>query len=652
MGLLFPIGLIFLALAIPIIIFYLLKVKREDLAVSSSFLWRKVIEDKQANAPWQKLQKNWLLLLQLLLLILFVFILSRPFFTSEARAAGNIVVLLDASAGMQATDIAPNRFEKGKEEVRSLIEGMGNNDKMTLVLMRSYPEVLVSSSSNKGDLRAALEKAKVTSEPVNARGAVTLAAANADRNPGTTVVVVSNGSFARDDTLPPLRAKVSYVKIGTSNENQAITALRVRESGVSPQLYIGLHNYAADAAKVSLEVTINNKPFENPREVDLAAGGKVDLTLVNLPTDSRLITAKITPVGGGKDYLSVDNQAWTVRGAATPQRILVVTTGNTFLETVLKLLPNYKIFQTDPTEFPNLKDRNNYDLYIFDKYSPDVLPAQGGIFMIDPTNSALFPVSATVNTPVITNFDKNDPILRYTEPNIISIAQVNQYEVPTWARVVASDANKVPLIIAGERQGQRVVVMGFNLNNSDLAVSYQFPILLTNVLGWLQPLGAVGTVTEVNPGEPVSFSIGTTNEQITVQPPRGGATILKPTNNVAAYTETFETGVYSVTRRLQATPVAGTAGRPTILNDNFVVNLFSESASKIEPLDELGLQGIVNPGQTTSSVKTEQEFWQYIALVALVLLLLEWYIFYKGFRLPFGKRGEKSTTLKTKGRVG
>jgi Ca-activated chloride channel homolog len=651
MGLLFPIGLVFLALSIPIIIFYLLKVKREDLAVSSSFLWRKVIEDKQANAPWQKLQKNWLLLLQLLLLILLVFILSRPFFTSEARAAGNIVVLMDASAGMQATDVAPNRFSKAKDEVRSLIDGMGNNDKMTLVAMRSYPEVLVSSSSNKGDLRNALEKVKVTSEPVNARGAITLAAANADRNPGTTVVVVSNGSFARDDTLPPLRAKVSYVKIGANNENQAITALRVREAGVSPQLYVGLHNYALNPAKVSLQTSINNKVFDT-REVDIAASGKIDLTLTNLPSDSRLITAKLTTVGDGKDFLAVDNQAWTVRSAATPQRILVVTTGNTFLETVLKLLPNYRIFTSDPADYATLKDKNSYDIYIFDKFSPDVLPAQGGVFMIDPTNSSLFPVTSTVNAPVITNFDKNDPILRYTEPNIISIAQTNQYEVPTWARVVASDANKNPVIIAGERQGQRVVLVGFNLNNSDLAVSYQFPILLTNIMGWLQPLGAVGTVTEVNPGEPVSFSLGTANEQITVQSPVGGALVLKPTNNVAAYTETFVTGVYSVTRRLQATPVANSQGRPNILNDNFVVNLFSESASRIEPLDELGLQGIVNPGQTTSSVKTEQEFWQYIALAALILLFLEWYIFYRGFRLPIGKRGEKSTTLKPKGRAG
>jgi len=85
-GLLIPFALGLLALAVPIVVLYLLKVKREDLTVSSNFLWRRVLEDKQANAPWQKLQKNWLLLLQLLLLFLLVFTLTRPFFEAEAQA--------------------------------------------------------------------------------------------------------------------------------------------------------------------------------------------------------------------------------------------------------------------------------------------------------------------------------------------------------------------------------------------------------------------------------------------------------------------------------------------------------------------------------------------------------------------------------------
>src|SRR4029453_16820908 len=104
MGILLPAALALLALAIPIIIFYMLRLRREELNVSSELLWRRALQDRTANAPWQRLRRNLLLLLQLLLLVLLVASLARPFLFSDAPAAGNIVVVLDASASMQARD--------------------------------------------------------------------------------------------------------------------------------------------------------------------------------------------------------------------------------------------------------------------------------------------------------------------------------------------------------------------------------------------------------------------------------------------------------------------------------------------------------------------------------------------------------------------
>src|SRR3954454_15402841 len=104
MGILLPAALVLLALAIPIIIFYMLRLRREELQVSSSLLWRRALQDRTANAPWQKLRRNLLLLVQLLLLLLLVLSLARPFLFTKSAAAGNLVVVLDASASMQATD--------------------------------------------------------------------------------------------------------------------------------------------------------------------------------------------------------------------------------------------------------------------------------------------------------------------------------------------------------------------------------------------------------------------------------------------------------------------------------------------------------------------------------------------------------------------
>ena len=68
MNFLAPVALA-LGLLLPVIVaFYLLKLRRTEHQISSTYLWRKMIRDVEANAPWQKLKPNLLLFLQLLFL--------------------------------------------------------------------------------------------------------------------------------------------------------------------------------------------------------------------------------------------------------------------------------------------------------------------------------------------------------------------------------------------------------------------------------------------------------------------------------------------------------------------------------------------------------------------------------------------------------
>ena len=102
------------AAAIPVVIvFYLLKRKRVVKLVSSTLLWQKFLAETQASAPFQKLRKNWLLILQIILLTLAVLALSRPYFSTKAKPAQRRVVILDASASMQATDETPVALREG-----------------------------------------------------------------------------------------------------------------------------------------------------------------------------------------------------------------------------------------------------------------------------------------------------------------------------------------------------------------------------------------------------------------------------------------------------------------------------------------------------------------------------------------------------------
>ena len=70
MNFLAPIAFWFAATLPIVVVFYLLKRKRVVKLVSSTMLWQKFLAETQANAPFQRLRHNWLLLFQLLLLVL------------------------------------------------------------------------------------------------------------------------------------------------------------------------------------------------------------------------------------------------------------------------------------------------------------------------------------------------------------------------------------------------------------------------------------------------------------------------------------------------------------------------------------------------------------------------------------------------------
>src|SRR4051812_31667894 len=91
-------------LAIPaLLVLYFLKLRRREIPISSTLLWRKAIQDLQVNSPFQKLRRNLLLLLQILLLLLLALALSRPV-ANYTKAAGSMnVILIDRSASMSAT---------------------------------------------------------------------------------------------------------------------------------------------------------------------------------------------------------------------------------------------------------------------------------------------------------------------------------------------------------------------------------------------------------------------------------------------------------------------------------------------------------------------------------------------------------------------
>src|ERR1051325_6966758 len=116
------------AIAIPaLVILYFLKLRRREMEVSSTLLWKKAIQDLQVNAPFQKLRRNLLLVLQLAMLLALCVALTRPvtFLTRSARKS--TVILIDRSASMNANDIENGkrtRLEEAKRQAKDLVSTM------------------------------------------------------------------------------------------------------------------------------------------------------------------------------------------------------------------------------------------------------------------------------------------------------------------------------------------------------------------------------------------------------------------------------------------------------------------------------------------------------------------------------------------------
>ena len=130
------------AITLPVVvIFYLLKRRRVERLVSSTVLWDRFLNETQASSPFQKLRHNWLLIIQLILLALAVFALTRPYFAGKMEGGRFIVTILDVSASMQATDVSPSRLSQAKAALSKVIDSMFDNDRMVVLLAGAVTEV-------------------------------------------------------------------------------------------------------------------------------------------------------------------------------------------------------------------------------------------------------------------------------------------------------------------------------------------------------------------------------------------------------------------------------------------------------------------------------------------------------------------------------
>lgn len=591
-----------------VVLFYLLKRKRVVRLVASTLLWQKFLAETQANAPFQKLRHNWLLILQLLLLLLAVLALSRPYFAGHATSAGLRVVILDASASMQSTDETPSRFEKARAEALQLVDGLKDQDEMLVLLVSANTVVKQSATSDKAALRRALEDCQVTDSSTRLTEALNLAGTLVRDKTHPEIHLFSDGAAGDLSEFQDKGLRVIYHRVGQSSDNLAITTLDIRDNPENRReraIYTSVANFSTNSRQTSLELLFD-KQVVDTRRLTLAPGETSPQVFSALQERDGIFTARID----AHDDLAADNQASMVSLLPQPVKILLVSRGNRFLEKALRAAGDVTLsVAADSTD-----SGEGYDEVILDDIVPSVWP-KANVMAIHVAATNWFDSGWTnIENPAVVDWKNTHPLLRYINFDNVQIGAALAVKTPSWA-VSLVDAPQTPLILAGELSHQKIVWIGFDTLQSTWPLRISFPIFIENAVEWLNPALDKTSQLLLHAGQPFHYSLTQPTAKAEMTLPDGSKRTIAPVDGrEIIFGDTARQGVY----QLQA-------GATHVV---FCVDLLDAAESNIKPREALQF-GKFNTVHTTEIKQASKEIWRWIAAGALAVLMFEWWYYHR-----------------------
>jgi hypothetical protein len=603
------------ALALPVVVvFYLLKRKRVVKLVSSTLLWQKFLAETQANAPFQKLRHNWLLVLQLLLLALVVFALMRPFLLDRARESRLRVLILDGSASMQATDVTPSRFDQARAEALKWVNGMRDGEQMMILLAGAGTEVKQSPTADKAALRRALASCAPADAPTRLADALKTASAFTFEKRGEETITSGEIHLFSDGAAPDLdevankNLPLIYHRVGERSRNLGIVRLDVRGNPDDPAqraIFVSVGNFSTNETRTDVELRFDGRVLET-RPLDLAPTNTELLIFTTPQTNNGVFTVRLL----AEDDLLADNEASIVSQIPAPVKVLLVSKGNRLLEKALKGSANVQLTTvaqlTDPAE--------TFDVCVLDDVFPAVWPRVNTL-AIHVANTNWFPSWSNVEAPPIVDWKNAHPLLRFVNFDNVQIAESLAVKAPSWG-IPLVETSPTPVILAGELARQRLIWLGFDPLQSTWPWRISFPIFMANAVEWLNPATANSGQLLLQPGKAFRLALphAVSSAEVTLPDGKTRALTVDPQAKEVVVGDTLRQGIY----RLKA----GTN------ETTFCVALLDAHESDLAPKAELPL-GRYGNITATNLKRANAELWRWIALVGMVVLLFEWWWYHK-----------------------
>ncbi|MCR2820892.1 vWA domain-containing protein [Lederbergia panacisoli] len=592
MGLLNPIFLLLAFLIAAVLVFYMFRKRYENKRIPSNILWEQVMNEWQAS-PWlDKLQRNLLLFLQLLILFLLMMALVRPYWMTKGIVGEQIIIVIDTSASMSAVHDGTSRFDAAKTEISAMIKDIKNQE-VTIIAAGSVPTLLINREANLQKIRNVIDEINLSYEYSDMDKAIRLANSLAV-NEESSLFIFSDSVKKEDlkelsETIP-----ISVFNMGEEGENISLKSFGIGEkdhiiTGISV-----VENQSKEQKTAILQINSNeNVLFEE--KVEMEPGEQKFVQIPKL-SESDYYKANILV----DDDYSMDNEIIAVNKPSLT-KVYLVGDISPFMRRGLENI-GYETIQIKE------KDMNTdlSDGIVVVENMPMKKWPKRPLIAITPVRDKEIPIL----TEIIT---EKDPVFQYVDFNktyIQSAFTGNGINLP----VIAS-SDEIPLIQKGTVNGYPALVIQFSIEKSDWPLQTGFPIFLYQSFQWL-------AATEeffgfFLPGEKRWLNVEANDKEWKVFNDTG-----KFINSFNLLEESFTApqrpGLYQ-------TVVNGRTAYFAVNLDDREKLIPSSSSFSVNQLKQQSDQIKVN--------RIYDGLWFWFVLIALIILFIEWEVMRRGTRV-------------------
>ena len=499
------IGLFALLSLIPFIILYLRRPRPKNETIPSLMFLVQENQKSKQHSFFQRFTSNLLFFLQLLVLLSLSFAIASPYVNIPYDVTKeNTVVIIDASASMQAREDGEMRFEKALDEAKGAFSGRN-----TIILAENNPIVVLEEEST--DLaKDVLGKLKPRATTTNLGDALLLAKDILGDKPGH-IVIISDFLMTEGPDVQVIKTLltaedkiVDFVDVSGKTMNTGITRLAVGK--FTSKVY--LKNFDAEEKKIKVEIKKDGKVVASSNLIALAPYSVENFEFSTPPGVS---TIELSP----KDDFGVDDIAYIATPEKLKTNILLVTSldGDQLnnLELALKSAPDVNLNIVQPPVLTITKSAEKIDPYAQDLIifyrvkKEDVLPGtfndiqsyveKGGSFIlaaqpdlgkIDAGDLALVDIKGSSSKPSRVCVDTINSVTQNFEKESC-FTTVSQHLVadPQEGAVIFASANGNPLIAYKELEGGNVAYYGIMDELSDFRNLPSYPIFWNSLINFM-----------------------------------------------------------------------------------------------------------------------------------------------------------------------